>query len=68
MEFAVESSVVVGEGVEAEVLDEPVEGDRHRRSPCEVLVDHAVVHGEDPPGEFRALTGLGLAHLLHPVP
>ena len=53
--FAVEAAVVVGQRVEVEVLDEPVQADRDLGAPGEVVVVDGVVEVNSSPGQVHAL-------------
>ncbi len=64
MLLAVQPPVVVGDGVEVEVLDQPVESDRHLRSPGEVVLVDALVEREQCAGELQAVGELGVCHFL----
>ena len=49
--FAGQSAVIVGHGVQVEVLHKAVQADGHLRAPREVVVVHGVIHDEEFAGE-----------------
>lgn len=68
MDLALESAVVVGEAVELEVFDEPVESDRYPGGPGEIVLVDGVVEGEDRTRERDAFGGLLVRHGGDPDP
>ena len=66
--FAGEAAVVVGHGVEIEVLHEPVQADGYFGAPGEVVVVHGVVKDKQLPGQVEAFSDLRVGDPVHPFP
>ncbi len=66
--LAIEATVVVGQRVEVEVVDQSIQSHADRRTPGEVLFPDRVIEGEDLPGEVHAGRRLCVGDLLDALP
>ena len=68
MLFTGEAAVIVGHGVQIEVLHEPVQADGYFGAPGEVVVVHGTVEDKQLPGKVEAFSDLRVGDPVDPFP